>query len=213
MNRSRSLTSSIAVAVMSLTVAVTGAAAVGCSSDSSTSTPDTTGGGGGTGSDGGGGGTTGSLYERLGGHAGIASAVDAIVTQELADPEIASYFYYQVQSPVAAGHPSADQIKACLVNQLGNAAGGPEQYPGTPADNKGFQCRGMHEAHASLGIPAGVFDKFVTIAAGVLKSAKVSDDDIATVGSVLTGTKGSVVQDTSRDGGAFNKAPGDAGHD
>jgi hypothetical protein len=146
---------------------------------------------------------------RLGGNAGIKGAVDAIVVEELKDPEIASYFFFQVQSPVPAGHPSADQIKACLVNQLGNAAGGPEPYPGTPSDSAGFQCRGMHEAHATLGIPNGVFTKFLTIAAGVLKTAGVADADIATVGSVLEGTRGSVAQDDTRDGGPF--MPPDAG--
>jgi hypothetical protein len=142
-----------------------------------------------------------SLYDRLGKHDGIAKAVDAIVAEELKDPEIASYFYFQVQSPITAGHPSADQIKECLVAQLGNAAGGPEQYPLTASG--GFQCRGMTAAHAKLGIPDGVFTKFLTIAAGVLKSAGVSDADIKTVGGVLDSTRTQVAQDKTRQTGSF----------
>ena len=145
----------------------------------------------------------GTLYDRLGKHDGIAKAVDAIVAEELKDPEIASYFYFQVQMPLPAGHPSADQIKECLVAQLGAAAGGPEKYPFMTST--GFECRGMTAAHAKLGIPDGVFTKFLTIAAGVLKSAGVSDDDIKTVGGVLDSTRAQVAQDKSRTDGSFIK--------
>jgi hypothetical protein len=147
---------------------------------------------------------TGTLYTRLGQHDGIAKAVDAIVQKELMDPEVASYFYYQTQpgGPVA-GHPSAMQIKACFVNLLGQAAGGPEQYPGSPTDSAGFQCRSMRAAHATLGIPSGVFMKFMTIAAGVLTDAKVAPDDLNTIAKVLTAEMGDVVQDTTRTDGNF----------
>jgi hypothetical protein len=152
-------------------------------------------------------GAASTLYERLGRRAGIASAVDAIVARELMDPEIASYFYYQVTPgpggmPPVAGHPSVAQLKSCLVNQLANVAGGPEAYPGTPADNLGWQCRNMADSHAGLRIPGTVFDRFVSIAAGVLTSAGVSAADVGTIGTVLNGTRPAIV-DSSRDGGAF----------
>ena len=150
----------------------------------------------------------GTLYSRLGGRAGIATAVDAIVAQELMDPEIASYFYFQVTNgssgmPPVDGHPNVAQLKSCLVNQLANAAGGTEQYPGTPADNMGWQCRNMTASHAGLNIPGSVFDRFVTIAAGVLTSAGVAPADIAVIGGVLNSTRSQVAQDTMRDGGSF----------
>lgn len=154
-------------------------------------------------------GAASTLYTRLGGKAGIKGAVDLIVAEEVKDPEIASYFFAQVATPVPAGHPTVAQISACLVNQLGNAAGGPEAYPGVPADNEGFQCRSMTASHANLGIPGGVFDKFVTIAAGVLTKAGVASADVATIGGVLNGTRSAIVTDTTRDGGAF--MPRDAG--
>jgi hypothetical protein len=157
-------------------------------------------------------GAAGSLYSRLGGNAGIKTAVGAIVAEELKDPEIASYFFNQVKTPVPAGRPTADQIKACLVNQLGSVAGGPEAYPGVPADNEGFQCRDMVTSHKGLGIPGGVFDKFVAIAAGVIKGAGVADADIGVIGGVLNSTRGAVAQDTTRDGGPY-VAPADAGRD
>jgi hypothetical protein len=132
------------------------------------------------------------------------------------DPEIASYFYFQVTPgrggmPPVDGHPSVAQLKSCLVNQLANAAGGPEQYPGTPADNMGWQCRNMRDAHAALRIPGSVFDRFVMIAAGVLMTAGVSPADIAVIGGVLNSTRSDIV-DNSRDGGAF-MPPTDASAD
>src|SRR4051812_2761659 len=50
-------------------------------------------------------GTTTSLYQRLGGHAGIKAFVHAVAVQVLMDPQQASYFVFQTTAPVAAGHP------------------------------------------------------------------------------------------------------------
>lgn len=125
-----------------------------------------------------------TLYSRLGGNAGIASAVDAIVAAELMDAEIAAVFTHAAAYPNA---PSATQIKECLVAQLGNAAGGPETYPTTVSGN--FTCRSMAEAHAHLGITTAVFDKFVMIAANTLTSAGVAAADVEAVGGVLNSTK------------------------
>jgi hypothetical protein len=155
----------------------------------------------------------GTLYARLGNRTGIAAAVDAIVVRELADPEIASYFYFQVTPgrsgmPPVDGHPNVAQLKSCLVNQLANAAGGPEQYPGTPADNAGWQCRDMATAHNGLNIPGSVFDRFVSIAASELGRLGVAASDIAIIGGVLNSTRASVAQGVTRDGGAFVRPDG-----
>jgi truncated hemoglobin YjbI len=131
-------------------------------------------------------GTSTTLYDRLGGHSGIRNAVQAVVAAELKDQEIAALFA-NVGQP---GHPTADQIEECLTDQLGNAAGGPETYPTTA---NGWACRDMASAHAGLHIDSTTFDNFVSIAAGVLKSAGVSDADIQTIGGVLNGTETSIV--------------------
>jgi hypothetical protein len=116
--------------------------------------------------------------------------VDAIVVEELKEPTIAPFFVN-----VGAGTgPSVAQLKECLVNQLGTAAGGPASevaYPTTVTDD--YVCRDMVTAHTGLGIPSDVFDKFVTIAAGVLTSAGVATADVAVVGDVLNSTKLDVV--------------------
>ncbi|MFN9809794.1 MAG: group I truncated hemoglobin [Deltaproteobacteria bacterium] len=134
-----------------------------------------------------------TLYTRLGGRSGIAAAVDAIVADEVADAEIAAFF----AGAGTGGRPTVDQIKACLVNQVGNAAGGPEAYPGVPADSMGHQCRSMADAHEGLGISGEVFDRFVTIAAGTLMRLGVASEDIATIGSVLVGTRGDIVEEST----------------
>ncbi len=141
----------------------------------------------------GGDGGANTLYSRLGGHSGIRTAINAVVAKELMDPEIAAFF----GATGTQGHPTADQIEECFTNLLGKAAGGPEQYPTTA---NGFTCRDMHSSHVGLHIPGSTFDKFVVIAAGVLKSAGVADADITTIGGVLNGTKTDIV-DPNADAG------------
>lgn len=137
-----------------------------------------------------------TLYDRLGGYAGIHAAIVAIVGQELANPEIASYFFNQVASPVPAGHPTADQIEDCFTVLLASAAGGPYTYPpdgGVTTDAGGtFLCRDMATIHQPLLISGGSFDEFVSIAAATL-APTVCATDLATIGSVLEGTKTTIV--------------------
>ncbi len=133
-------------------------------------------------------GNTGTLYERLGGHDGIAAALDAIVTEELKDPNIVTYFSQQANP---SHKPTKKDIGECFTNLLGKAAGGPELYPFTTTS--GFTCRSMAAAHATLGIGAGTFDKFVMIAGGVLADLNVEADDITAIAGVLTGTKSAIV--------------------
>ena len=150
-------------------------------------------------------GTT-TLYARLGGKSGIRSALVAIVDAELADPEVASFFFQQGGAP-ANGHPTKDAITDCLTNQLGMAAGGPASeviYPTSVPNGSGMHtCRDMTAAHQGLGIYPQVFDKFVGIAGGVLTAAKVAPADINTIAGVLVSTKPMVVQSARTDDAGF----------
>lgn len=230
------------------------AAAVACSSSSGTpSTPanndaGASSGGSGSGSSGGTGSSSGTasssgsgsssgsssgvadagstLYTRLGGHAGIRGAINAIVAAELADPDMQTYFFNQVMMPVPAGHPTADQIEECLTDQLGMAAGGTETFPTTVvtlddagADAGSFMCRGdLTAIHAPLLISGGTFDKFVMIAGGVLTTAMgtgpytYTTDDINTVAGVLVGAKGAIVTASLADAGLQPFPGGADGH-
>ena len=193
------------------------AAAVACSSGDDSTTTTTTGGSGGssgshtggtssTAGKGGTGGTGGSvsteagaggeggapvestLYSRLGGHDGIATALDAIVTEELKNPIIASYFSQQASS---LHKPNRADIQECFTNLLGKAALGPELYP--VKTTSGYQCRDMAIAHATLGIGSGTFDLFVMIASDELTALGVLPDDVASVAAALNGNKSTIV--------------------
>ncbi len=171
--------------------------------------------------------STTTLYERLGGHAGIRSAVNAIVAAELQNQDIASYFFFQSSAP-GNGHPTADQIEECFTDLVGSAAQGPETYPTTVTTDAGaFTCRSMAAIHAPLLISGGTFDTFVMIAGATLTSAGVSSTDVATLASVLNGTKSEIVTTSladaglepypatsaGKDGGADAGGPSDAGAD
>jgi truncated hemoglobin YjbI len=132
---------------------------------------------------------TTTLYDRLGKKAGIATAVDAIVAEELKSMTVAPFF----ANVGKTSGITVPQLKECLVNQLGAAAGGPKTEVDYPTKVGTYQCRDMVSSHTGLMITATAFDEFVTIAAGVLKKAGVADADIATVGGVLNGTKTDIV--------------------
>jgi hypothetical protein len=145
-----------------------------------------------------------TLYDRLGGYDGIHSALVAIVGQELANPDIASYFYNQVASPIPAGHPTAGQIEDCFAVLLSSVAGGPYSYPpdggvvGT--DGGTFACRDMATIHQPLMISGGSFDEFVSIAAATL-APTVCATDLATIGGALESTKSAIVLPSLADAG------------
>lgn len=111
------------------------------------------------------------------------------MAEELKDANTASFFYFQINS--TQGHPSVAQLKECFTVLLAEASGGPEVY--ADYTTTGFTCRNMKQAHSALKISASAFDKFVVVAAGVLKTAGVTNADIATIGAVLNGTKSDVV--------------------
>ena len=180
---------------------------------SSSSTPETQNQGSGTGtghSSGSGSGET-TLYTRLGGHAGIRSAINSIVAEELMNADIASYFFYQTSGTTPPlGHPTAGQIEECFTDLLGNIAGGPEEYPTTLSADAGgpYTCRSLTEAHRDLQINAGTFNAFIAIAGGVLTKAGVASADITTIAGALEGTKGNVVTSTTGPADGATPFPG-----
>jgi hypothetical protein len=158
---------------------------------------DSGGGGAPTGAGGAGGGGQ-SLYEKYG--TAIPTVVDDAVAALLADCEIAPYFAVVGQS----GHGSVARLKSCLRLQFTALFGGPASYPGT--NDQGEMCADMTAAHAGLGIPGNVFDKFVMDLGGVLAASGVAAADIATIAAAVTGLKPQIVsaapvQMSSCDGG------------
>jgi hypothetical protein len=157
-----------------------------------------------------------TLYDRLGGHDGIHSALAAIVQNELADPDIVTYFFNQLGATVPAGHPTDGQIEECFTVLLASVAGGPYTYPpdgGVIVGDAGaFMCRNMMTIHQPLEISGGTFDQFVSIAASTL-APSVCAADLAMIGSALEGTKPVIVYPTLADAGLqkFPNFPQDGG--
>lgn len=188
--------------MLRVTAAAAATLAMGCSSSSGAGNP----------ADAGGKADASGLYERLGGHSGIRSAVDAIVAAELQNQDIATYFFFQSGAP-ANGHPTADQIEECFTDLVAGAAGGPETYPTTITTDAGsYTCRSLQAIHAPLMISGGTFDTFVMIAGSTLMSAGVSSADVTTLASVLEGTRPQVVAGALSDAG-LQPFPGDGGSD
>jgi len=144
-------------------------------------------------------GTT-TLYQRLGGHAGIQQYMTAVLTEELKDPQQASYFVYVVPNP-QPGHPGAADLIGCMTNLVGSATGGPEVYPSTLPD--GYQCRALATSHAYLHVPNGVFNDMVTTVAAVGTAAGVSASDVAKLAALFGSTRAQIVDPTVGDGGYF----------
>jgi hypothetical protein len=135
-----------------------------------------------------------TLYDRLGGHAGITS-LDKHVFEDidgiLADPQLLSYFYIETPgfADPSAG-PTALTIEACFTDLLANASGGPENYP---TMENGFTCRDMKTAHANLHVTTFAFQKFVSIWAAKYASLGVASDDLQTLGGAMLGTQADIV--------------------
>ncbi|HEX3770371.1 MAG TPA: hypothetical protein VHV30_05885 [Polyangiaceae bacterium] len=195
-----------------------GSTSSGSSSGTSSSSSGSSGGSSSGSSSGGTEAGTTTLYQTLGGHAGVRAAVHAIVVAELADTDIQTYFFNQVQ--MNPGHPTATQIEECFTDLVSANIGGTETYPYTvgPFDDAGvnvgdggagtgtFTCRDMTAIHAPLKISGGTFDKFVTIAAGVLMGSPYNltstSSAFTTLAGLLTGQKAPIVDPNLADAGA-----------
>lgn len=94
-----------------------------------------------------------SLYDRLGGAEAIVAVVDDFVGRCAADSRINVKF---VRTDVP-------RLKAKLVEQVGEATGGPLTYTG----------RSMQETHDGMGVTAGEFDALVEDLVATLNSFNV----------------------------------------
>jgi len=145
--------------------------------------------------------SSGTIYTRLGGHDGIRAAVNAVVTAELKNADIASYFFFQGGAP-ANGHPTSNQIEECFTDLVGFSISGTETYPtkvgadGGIATDGGaleFTCRTLATAHRALKIDKNTFNTFIAIAGTTLTTLNVCPADIATLAGALEASSTSIV--------------------
>lgn len=88
---------------------------------------------------------TPSLYERLGGESAVKAVVDKFIEYVAADTVINSFFAETV------AQNRVDALKMNLVNQIGEASGGPQKYTG----------KNMVDAHTGMNIQNVHFDALV----------------------------------------------------
>lgn len=102
-----------------------------------------------------------SLYERLGGEIGIASVVDDFIKAMANDPRIKQEHRKHFQEGDVAA------LKKKLVDQIGEATGGPQKYTG----------KSMKEAHQGLQITNADFEVTVEDLIKALDANKVNTKD------------------------------------
>jgi hemoglobin len=125
--------------------------------------------------------TADTLYDRLGGEEGIRTVVEgAVVNRIAADPKINAYF---LNDSVDVGI-----VIGCLTDQLGNIAGGPQEYPNA-------NCRDMKESHEGLGISDADFNDLAGHFVEELTAAGVAQADIDAIVDALTGMHDDIVED------------------
>jgi hemoglobin len=115
-----------------------------------------------------------SLYERLGGEAAIKAVVDEFVANVGADTRINQYF----------AKADLDRLKGHLVNQIGQASGGPQQYTG----------RDMKTAHAGMGIDEPAFNALVEDLVKALDKFAVPEQEKNELLAILGPMKGDIVE-------------------
>ena len=136
-----------------------------------------------------------TLYQRLGEEAGIRTAITGFVGRVVADPKINGYFLN--------GAVDGGRLIDCLVKQVGNATGGPQVYPDPPATENG--CRDMTAAHAGLGISTQDMNDLVGHLVAELTADGVAAGDIETIGTVLGGLAGDIIEDDANDATVYQR--------
>ncbi len=114
-----------------------------------------------------------TLYDRLGGEAAVAAAVDVFYQRVLADDRI-NYFFQKMDMRKQAA-------KQRLFLTL--AFGGPAHYNG----------RSMREAHAHLGLTEMHFNAVMEHLGATLRELKVPEDMILECAMIAASTKDDVL--------------------
>lgn len=120
---------------------------------------------------------TKTLYERLGGEASVKAVVDKFIEFVATDPAINSFFAETV------AQNRVDALKMNLVNQIGEASGGPQKYTG----------KNMVEAHKGMNIQNADFDALVGDLVKALDFYKVPEQEKSELLGVLGPMRSDIV--------------------
>lgn len=106
-----------------------------------------------------------TLYDRLGGQAGVQKLVNTFYDRVQADPELAPFF------------KNADMTKLRHMQEefFAAAMGGPSTYHGRP----------LNHAHAGLGISGNAFSKFAVHLLETMRTMGATEEDVQVVAGRL----------------------------
>lgn len=117
---------------------------------------------------------TATLYERLGGAAGIRRIVDGAVAAHMDNPEIGHRF-----QPYADRPERVEEIKQHTCDFFAAGSGGPDAYRG----------RSMTEAHRGMEIDGAEYDSAADDILGTMKALNYDAETRAEVGDILRSLK------------------------
>ncbi|MDR6561194.1 MULTISPECIES: group 1 truncated hemoglobin [Arcicella] len=119
-----------------------------------------------------------SVYTRLGGNAAITLVIDDFIGKVAADARINSFF-----AAAAADPARLNRLKMNLVNQVGQASGGPEKYTG----------KDMKTAHKGMNLTDAHFNALVEDLTASLVKFKVESRTKIQLLTVLASLRGDIV--------------------
>lgn len=118
-----------------------------------------------------------SLYDRLGGYAGIAAFADDLLPRLQLDPRLGRFWQHRGDDGVA-------REKQLLIDYLCANAGGPMYYTG----------RNMKLSHAGMEISESDWGAFLTHAAATMKALGVPAQECGEIASFVSSLKGDIVE-------------------
>ncbi len=134
-----------------------------------------------------------SLYERLGKNAAIGAVTDQFITNVAGDNRINAFF-----ADAAADPARLTKLRNNLVNQIGQASGGPEKYTGLD----------MKTAHKGMGIQESEFNALVEDLGKALDKFNVGAAEKSELVGALAPLKGDIVEGQIS---LYNRLGGNAG--
>ncbi len=123
-----------------------------------------------------------SLYDRLGGEAAITAVVNDFVNNSAADPNI-NFTRKGTGKEWNATPEAVERLKKLLVEQIGEATGGPQRYSG----------RDMKTAHKGMKITDAEFNHLAAQLTLSLKRFGVKDQEAGELVAIVAGMRGDIV--------------------
>lgn len=122
-----------------------------------------------------------SLYDRLGGIQSIAAVVDDFVNRLLSDPTVQANPH--VVASATSGRITIPGLKFLVVEQLAEAAGGPQKYTG----------RSMKDSHKGLGVTEEQWDAAVKQLVATFDKFNVPGPERGEIVAILAPSKKDIV--------------------